>query len=273
MTDEKSLVVRQELTPDIWRMITDIAPAMLESRLFGVKSKDAAAAIMLKGYELGLSLTASFEFIHVIQDRPSLSPRGTLALIQQSPNFAGMRIEDVKDEKTGEPVACRVWMRRVNGFEYQAEYTIAEAEQAGLVKADSGWKKYPANMLRWRAVGYCADVVFPDVIGGMKRSDELGADITPEGDVWKSPIVVDAPRPAVSMVKDEPAVLPQKNAVEEIPDYGYTLQKLLETVPDADVLAASNDAVPSPDQVNAVVHKLVLAGKITLEKKDEQPST
>lgn len=164
------------LTPSTWQMIQSIAPIMHTCRLFGINSEHQAAAIMLKGYELGLSLTASFEFIHVVQGKPTLSPRGTLALILQSPDFGEMKIEDSPD-------GCSVWMKRKNGFEYTSEFTLEDAKKAGVVKPGSGWESYPKNMLRWRAVGFCADVVFPDVIGGMKRADEMGASITPEGDV------------------------------------------------------------------------------------------
>lgn len=171
-----TLVVSKPLTPSTWEMISSIAPAMHQSRLFGVTSAEQAMAIMLKGYELGLSLTASFEFIQQIQGRPALSPRGALALILQCPELENLKIEDKAN-------ACTVTMKRRGGFEYTSTFTLDDAQKAGLVKDDSGWKKYPANMLRWRAIGFCADVVFPDVIGGMKRADELGADITPDGDV------------------------------------------------------------------------------------------
>lgn len=180
-----AIVTRQTLTPQVWQMISQIAPAMHASHLFGVNSKDQAAAIMLKGYELGLTLTAAFEFINIIQGKPSLTPRGHLALILQNPELDKIEVTDEKD-------ACTVKMVRLNGFSYTARFTLEDANRAGLIKADSGWAKYPANMLRWRAIGYCADVVFPDVGAGMKRSDELGAEITAEGDVifegqWTTP--------------------------------------------------------------------------------------
>jgi len=168
------------LTPDKWEMITAIAPTMHQARLFGVSSPDQAAAIMLKGFELGLGLTASFEFVDVIQGKPTLSPRGALAIIQQSPECAGIQITDGDDY-------CEVTMKRRNGFSHTIRFTMDDAKRAGLVKPDSGWDRYPKNMLRWRAVGYAADVVFPDVIGGMKRADEFGAEITPDGDVIESP--------------------------------------------------------------------------------------
>lgn len=274
MSEEKSLTIvhEQRLTPATWRMISEIAPAMLASRYFGVASEEQAMAIMLKGYELGLTLTASFELIHVIQGKPSISPRGALALIQQSPSFAEMKIEDIKDA-AGNPESCRVFMKRKNGFEYTVEYTMAEAEQAGLVKKESGWDKYPGNMLRWRAVGFCADVVFPDVIGGMKRSDELGADLTPDGEVWEEPaVVVEAPQSQEQPKQAEETIQPEQS-IEAIPDYGLTLQDLLEKSNDKDILEATGGQFPTTeDEVNIAVHWLVQHGKLTVGEKVKNDS-
>lgn len=176
-----ALATRQ-LTADAWGMIQAVAPVMKDARLFGVATEAQAAAIMAKGFELGLSLTASFEFITVIENKPALIPRGALALILNSPLLDGLVINDEVDGNSA-PVACSVTMKRKNGFEYKARYTMEDAKRAGLVKPGSGWEKYPSNMLRWRCLGFCADVVFPDVIGGLKRADELGADLTPDGEV------------------------------------------------------------------------------------------
>lgn len=201
-----AIVKHQPLTPEIWRMIEGIAPTMKDSRLFGVATAPQAAAIMLKGHELGLSLTASFDFINVIQDKPTLIPRGALALIIGSPEYDGMKIEDMTDGK-GTPTSCKVWMKRKNGLEYTAQFTMEDAKRADLIKPGSGWAKYPANMLRWRAIGFCADIVFPDVLGGMKRADEMGADLTPDGEViqgsWKVQQPTKAPRLPIQDLLDK----------------------------------------------------------------------
>ena len=152
----RALTVAHPLTPQTWQMIEAVAPAMHAARFFGVSNPEQAAAIMLKGYELGLGLAASFDLIQVIQGRPALSPRGALALIHGSPLCACVEIVD-------ELGACTVTMERTNGFSYTLTWTLDDAKQAGLVKAGGGWEKYPANMLRWRAVGFCADVVLQQV--------------------------------------------------------------------------------------------------------------
>jgi len=157
-----------------WALILNIAPVAAASRMFGV-TEQQAAIVMLKGHELGLGLAASFEYIHVISGKPSVSPKGCLALIHRSGELVSLVIED-KTDQSG-PTRCVVMMERTNGFKYTATFSMEDAAKANLVKPDSGWAKYPANMLRWRAIGYCADVVFPDVIGGLHRSEELGAEV------------------------------------------------------------------------------------------------
>lgn len=169
-----------ELTPAIWERITTIAPIMHASRLFGVNSPEQAAAIMSKGYELGLPLTAAFEFISVIQGRPTLSPRGALALVQASGLLTDMQVDDLPDR-------CMVTMAR-GALTYTVTWTLADAKRAGLVKSGGAWETYPANMLRWRAIGFCIDVMFSDIAGGLKRADEFGAPIDDAGNV----IVVNA---------------------------------------------------------------------------------
>jgi len=240
MTDEIKAVTiynRPQLTPSTWEMIERIAPAMHQARLFGISSPQQAMAIMLKGYELGLSLTASFEFIQVVEGRPAISPRGALALILNSPVCAGVKV-------TEEPGKCTVWMKRRDGFEYTVTWTTEDAKRAGVVRPGSGWEKYEANMLRWRAIGFCADVVFPDVIGGMKRTDELGVDVTPDGDT-----VVDGDWKAVAPAASEPVPAIQTAAV--------TLNDLVTRYGAEKIMEANGGRIPgTDDELQAVAAAL-----------------
>jgi len=211
-----ALAVRQQLTPEVLTVINMIAPTMKDARLFGVATEAQAAAVMIKGHELGLGLAASFEFITVIQEKPALIPRGALALIYGSGELAKIDIKDEADSN-GKPQSCTVTMARKGGMSYTVRFTMEDARRAGLVKSGGAWEAYPANMLRWRAIGYCADVVFPDVLGGLKRADEFGADLTPEGEViegsWNvAPVAPVAPvqgsqpsQAASAPVAEEPA--------------------------------------------------------------------
>lgn len=179
----------RELTPGIWSMIEKMAPAMFKSHLFGVTSIEQAEAIMLKGFELGLSMTASFELVQVIQGRPALSPRGAMAILLNSPFIKEITIQRLTDAKGFVGYECT--MSRTTGFTYTAKFTMEHAKNAGLVKADSGWMKYPENMCLWRAVGFAADVVAPDITAGMtilmKAPEMYGVALTQDGDIVDAP--------------------------------------------------------------------------------------
>lgn len=179
---EQNAIVRKSIELPVWQMIREAAPVMYKSRLFGVATEEQAMAIMAKGYELGLGLTTSFEFIQVILGKPTLIPRGALALAYQSGEIETLSIADVKDD-AGQPYSCTVTGNRKGGNVYTVTFTMDDARRAGLVKPDSGWTSYPANMLKWRAIGFWLDVVMPDVQGGMKRADEFGATVDAGGNV------------------------------------------------------------------------------------------
>lgn len=232
-------LVRHELTPTIWNMIQEIAPFAKDSRLFGVATAPQAIMVMAKGHELGLPLTTSFEYIHIISDKPTLSPRGALALIMQSGQCENLKIDEQSDDK-GNPVSCKVTMKRKGGIEYTSTFTMQDAIRADLVKAGSGWAKYPASMLKWRAIGYAADVVFPDVIGGMKRADEFGAAISPEGDVIATTWTV------------QPQSAPAPTMQTQI-----TLQQLVDAYGAEKVFEAAGNKLPgTTEEVQAVAAKL-----------------
>jgi len=151
--ESTALTLRREVTPQLWAMIWSMAPVMYKSRLFGVTSPEAAAAIMLKGYELGLGVTASFEFIQVIQGKPNLSPRGALAILYNSPEIKTVTITRLT-AKDNSFVGCECFMERKSGVKYTARFTMEDANRAGLIRAGSTWTTYPEIMCQWRAVGF-----------------------------------------------------------------------------------------------------------------------
>lgn len=253
MNTTTALATRQQLNPTIWETITAVAPVMKDSRLFGVTTTEQAMAIMAKGFELGLTLTAAFEFIQVIQSKPALSPRGALALVMQSGMLESLKIEDLKDS-AGQPSACRVWMKRNNGFEYTAEFTMDDARRADLIKPGGAWQTYPANMLRWRTIGYVIDVVFPDVTGGMKRADEFGATVDTAGNV------IDSTWTPVTSAPSAPIGAPgQGPVVMNTPAAGPTLQDLVNQYGPEAVMEANGGKIPATDDEVAYVAGVLAA--------------
>lgn len=263
MTQQTALAVRPQLTPDVWQMIQTVAPVIKASRLFGVASDEQAAAVMLKGYELGLSLTASFEFVHVVDGKPGLSPRGMLSLILNSPVCDSIEIKEETDSK-GLPSSCSVTMKRRNGLTYTGTFSMAHAQRAGLVKQNSGWEKYPDRMMLWRAMGFAADVVFPDILNGMKRADELGADLTPDGDViegsWQPSGSVSMGSVNLTAGRSNGAQPPAAASVSQ-PDTAARLRAMVDKYGAVAIMEANGGKIPGTnDELDTVEAKLQAAG-------------
>jgi len=240
-----ALTVRPHPSTDEWNMYKEMAKPFHGAHCFGVANVDQAVAIIIKGHYLGFDPAASLEFIQVVDGRPALSPRGMLAILHSHPECECIKIEDQADAQ-GNPTACTVYMKRKNGFEHTITFSMEDATRAGLVKPDSNWKKYPANMLRWRAVGFCADVVFPDIIGGMKRADEFGANISPDGDVvegtWAE--VADAPQATAQPASQPAQIAPQAKV---------TLDDLLSKHGAEAIMQAAGGVIPGTDEQLAEV--------------------
>lgn len=175
-------------TPDAWAMIMQVAPVMYAARLSKASNPEQAAAIMLVGNELGFGLAGSFQYIYIIEDKLCVSPAGALAVVLHSRQLAAWKLEP--GDRT-----FHCWMQRKGGLEYEYSFSFADAKKAGLIKPEpekylaSAWGKYEANMLKWRTIGYVLDVLFSDLIGGLKRADEFGAAVDDLGNVidgeWK----------------------------------------------------------------------------------------
>ena len=225
----------RELTPGIERMIWEMAPRMHKAHLFGVVSPEQAYAIMIKGFDCGFSVTASFDFVQVISGKPSVNPRGALAMLLSNPLVDAIDIKRIADDK-GKFIGYECFMKRKNnGLSFTGRFTLDDANRAGLVKADSGWAKYPENMCMWRAIGFAADVVFPDVTAGMttlmKAPEMYGVALTEGGDVIEAQSVTVA------------SVSP--------------LNELLEQFPADAIMQANNGNIPqTADEISAVRAKL-----------------
>jgi hypothetical protein len=180
---------------EAWGLIVQMAPMMAKSGILGgMKRPEEVAAKMLKGFEMGIGLMASQELIQVVMGQASLKPMGALAILHNSPQIKQPIILTRLVDAAGAFVGYECTMTRTNGFSYTARWTLAEAKHAGLVKPGSGWDCYPENMCKWRAIGFCADTVAPDVTAGLTalltRPEQFGGTITEAGDFVEGVVTV-----------------------------------------------------------------------------------
>jgi hypothetical protein len=172
---------------------------------------------MLTGHELGLPLTSAFDVIYVSKNgRRTLRPKGALALVHRSGLLEEFSWESNDSEAT-------VTMKRKGGQPHSMTLTIEQARRAGW--KSTAWETTPANLLRWRLVGWLCDLLFADALCGLSIADDsyLPVEITEDGDVidatggWKvEPVTQSPPQPAKTKVQSESAKVPEPKAPEAV---------------------------------------------------------
>lgn len=159
---------RYAFEPQNWSDAAKMAEALCKSGLLpdDVKTPQAALAIIIQGRELGLSVMQSLRGISVIKGKPAPSAQLMVALVKK--NHLCERMECVSNDHDH-----ATWVTKRRGeAEVRLTWTIEDAERAGLTSSPM-YKKFPRNMLKWRAASDLAREVFPDVIGGLYTAEEL----------------------------------------------------------------------------------------------------
>ncbi len=168
-----------------------------------LRTKEAAATVILKGHELGLPPMAAMEGIAVVQGKAVIGAHLLLALVKREYGPGAIWVSETTNER------CTV-SYRIPGVPNVLAYsfTIEDARQAGLADKQT-WRQYPSAMLRARAISAAVKLAFPEVVGGVYVAGELPgteAAVTDDGDV-----VIDVTGGAVPpQARAEPAQRPQQ---------------------------------------------------------------
>lgn len=170
-------------------------------------------SIILLGRELGLSPMISLSGgIQNIQGQFELSAKLMNNLIRKQ----GHQLKIVSSTS----FECTIWGKRKDtGEEHKASYTIEDARAAGLVRPNSGWTKYPKDMLFARALSRLSRQLFPDCLqGGVYVEGELQEAVKKEAYTEKMEL------PEIETLEVIPEVslnfeLPDDLAQEQIEEY------------------------------------------------------
>lgn len=160
MADKKQVTIRN---PEILAL-ADWGKVALKAQLLPTGMNIfQAMSIVQTGKELGLPPMQSLRSMSFIKGRLSMSVQLQLALARNK----GVEVAKV-DEDDGK---CSVTLTRANET-ITCTYTLDDAKKAGLVRGDSGYVKYPRQMLRWRATGDALRLIAPDAVMGLLSPDE-----------------------------------------------------------------------------------------------------
>lgn len=145
--------------------IERMAQAIAKSGLFGIKTPEQAAALMLIANAEGMHPAIAARDFHVIQGRPALKADAMLARFQAAggkvnwTNYMDQRVTAIFSHPSGGSV--------------EIDWTIEQAKRAGLTGKDV-WRQYPRAMLRARVISEGIRTVYPGVAVGVYTPEEIG---------------------------------------------------------------------------------------------------
>lgn len=165
-------------TQNEWAVIQSLSANLLPSGMLPahIKTPEAAAAIILKGRELGIPPMQALSGIASINGKPVCGSELMLAIIYRDHGDSAIWIDDTTDTFCRISYARRGWPERKT-----YSFSMEDAKRAGVAGGQT-WQKYPSAMLRARCISAVARMAFPDSIGGMYSPDELGGDVVVESD-------------------------------------------------------------------------------------------
>lgn len=166
---------------------------------------------------LGLPPMSAITGIHVIDGKPTASAGLISGLVRR----AGHRLRI-----TGDDQHAVAEIRRCDDpdFTFKAEWTIDRARNAGLLdKKGDTWQRYPAAMLKARAVTEVARDACEEALSGVHyTAEELGAEVDESGQVIQGQAEPGTEKPAQQQ-QDDPWYVrpPQGPSAQEIADAAH----------------------------------------------------
>jgi hypothetical protein len=144
--------------------ISQMAQAIAQSGLFGIKTPAQALALGLICQAEGRHPAEAARDYHIIQGRPTLKADAMLARFQQS----GGKVEWTKytDE------AVEGTFTHPQGGSITIVWDIERAKRANLAQKEI-WKQYPRQMLRARVLSEAIRSIYPQVLSGMYTPEEV----------------------------------------------------------------------------------------------------
>ena len=151
---------------------TIVPPSYRRQRMVKGKMEDNPSATanvlaaMFAGQDYGWNPMTAMRLMNVIEGKAALKPEAVLGLARKAGHHVEFEIHPDEVTVKGK--------RADTGDEAMASFSMADAARAGLSHKDV-WKKYPEDMMMWRAVAKLGRRLFPDLmLGASYTSEELG---------------------------------------------------------------------------------------------------
>lgn len=169
MSDTKSIAVMpMDYSPAHWQAMKEMAKEFSASGALPAHLSNAARVVMVlqAGAEMGIPPMQAINTLYIINGKVAMEGRAMLKQVMAG----GVKVK----WKVSTPETCTVVLSREGFDEHEETYSIDEAKSAGLLdKKGDVWKKYPKDMLRWRALSRASRFYCPDITEGVHLVEEI----------------------------------------------------------------------------------------------------
>ncbi len=229
MTQEKTLTVYQPnmSVAELRTLAMDFAKSG-----FFPDAKEAVQAVVKiqAGLELGFGPVYSMTKIYIVKGKVMVSAEALGAMVKRSGRY-DYTVKTLTDTE------CALEFTDNGKTVYTSKFTMEDAKRADLLKADSGWQKYPRAMLMSKALSQGARIVCPHVIAGVYTPEDFGVETDAEGTpkVVVTEVVKDTKTepPAVEMINETQRkrifALAREKGWDEPRIHGYIVYKYEKT--------------------------------------------
>jgi len=149
----------------LWTWCVKTSKSSLVPKAYIGKPEDIMVAVQM-GMEIGLKPMTALQNIGVINGSPSVYGPIIVALVRNSPFFCEQSFMETVGGKGDEVTASVTMRRKPDGKPLTKSFSVEDAKRAGLWGKDV-WKKYPTDMLTWRARHRVITALFADVTHGL----------------------------------------------------------------------------------------------------------
>ena len=171
-----SIVTHKSLQPQSLEEAIKFSDILSKSQMVPKDYQGKPANVLVAvqwGMELGLQPLQALQNIAVINGRPSVWGDAMLAMVRADARCVSVNEyqEGDADERTA---VCTIKRKHAGEIEeITRTFSVAQAKLAGLWGKGGAWKQYPERMLQHRARGNALRDGFPDVLAGLKTTEEV----------------------------------------------------------------------------------------------------
>lgn len=164
-------------TPNVLSAKIAYAERLAQAGLLPAAYRSQPANVLLiveQAEALGIPVMTALNGVHVIDGKPTISPALMSALVRR----AGHKLRVTGDDTHA---VAEIIRADDPDFTFRSEWTLERAKKAGLAGRGS-WGKYPAAMLKARAISEVCRDACQEVVAGVYTPEELGADVVVDAD-------------------------------------------------------------------------------------------